>query len=301
MNTPFFIGRRALLKAGVAAAVVSGIGARRTCAQPPAVQAQPMIYSERSATMLSQTLDYQGARLHYQTGGQAQAPVLVLLHGGLGSIDDFSPLLPRLQERFCVIAVDTRGHGRSTFGDAALTYAQAADDVRCILRRLGVGAYSLFGFSDGGTTAYRLGAEDENVQKIITLGADWHKDHLAGNRPMFEAIDAKFLKENLPDQLAAYQACNPAPDVDKMAASLKAMWLDECSSGYPNEAMRKIKAPVLAIRGEADFLYAFADWAALAGELPDVHLMNVPFAAHEAMKEQPEMVWAAVKAFFQVA
>jgi hypothetical protein len=27
----------------------------------------------------------------------------------------------------------------------------------------------------------------------------------------------------------------------------------------------------------------------------------VPFAAHEAMKEQPEMVWAAVKAFFQVA
>ena len=149
--------------------------------------------------------------------------------------------------------------------------------------------------------AYRLGAEDENVQKIITVGADWHKDHLAGNRPMFEAIDAKFLKENLPDQLAAYQACNPAPDVDKMAASLKAMWLDERSSGYPNEAVRKIKAPVLAIRGETDFLYAFADWAALAGELPDVHLMSVPFAAHEAMKEQPEMVWAAVKAFFQVA
>lgn len=37
MNTPLFISRRVLLKAGVAAAVVSGIGARRTCAQPPAV------------------------------------------------------------------------------------------------------------------------------------------------------------------------------------------------------------------------------------------------------------------------
>lgn len=75
------------------------------------------------------------------------------------------------------------------------------------------------------------------------------------------------------------------------------MWLDKSESGYPNESVRQIKAPVLAVRGEADFLLAFDSWAALKSELPDVHLMNVPFAAHEAMKEQPEMVWAAVEAF----
>ena len=249
--------------------------------------------------MQSKFIKHQGATLHYQTGGTETAPVIVLLHGGFGSIADFAPLLPRLQQHYRVIAIDTRGHGRSTLGTAALTYAQAAEDVRQILRHEGVEKYSLFGFSDGGTTAYRLGAADKNIEKIITVGAEWHKKHLDGVRPMFEAINSDFVKENLPEQLAAYQAANPEPDAEKWAAALKAMWLDEGASGYPNENIRQIQASVLAVRGEADFLLAFDDWAALKTELPEVHLMNVPFAAHEAIKEQPEIVWAAVRAFGQ--
>ena len=246
---------------------------------------------------MTATLHYQNAELSYQLGGKADAPAIVLLHGGLGSAEDFAPLLPRLQAHFRTLAIDTRGHGRSTLGTAALTYAQAAEDARQILRHEGVEKYSLFGFSDGGTTAYRLGAEDKNIGKIITVGAEWHKKHLDSMRPMFETINLDFVKENLPEQLAAYQAANPEPDADKWAAALKAMWLDEGASGYPNENIRQIQAPVLAIRGEADFLLAFDDWAALKTELPKVHLMNVPFAAHEAIKEQPEIVWAAAQAF----
>ena len=249
--------------------------------------------------MQSKFIKHQGAMLHYQTGGKETAPVIVLLHGGFGLIADFAPLLPRLQQHYRVIAIDTRGHGRSTLGTAALTYAQAVEDARQILRHEGVEKYSLFGFSDGGTTAYRLGAEDKNVEKIITVGAEWHKKHLSGVRPMFEAINSDFVKENLSEQLAAYQAANLEPDAEKWAAALKAMWLDEGASGYPNENIRQIQIPVLAIRGEADFLLAFDDWAALKTELPEVHLMNVPFAAHEAIKEQPEIVWAAVQAFGQ--
>ena len=254
---------------------------------------------DKETSMQSKFIKHQGATLHYQIGGTETAPVIVLLHGGFGSITDFAPLSPRLQQHYRVIAIDTRGHGRSSLGTAALTYAQAAEDARQILRHEGVEKYSLFGFSDGGTTAYRLGAEDKNIEKIITVGAEWHKKHLDGVRPMFETINLDFVKENLPKQLAAYQAANPEPDAGKWAAALKAMWLDEGASGYPNENIRQIQAPVLAIRGEADFLFAFDDWAALKTELPEVHLMNVPFAAHEAIKEQPEIVWAAVQAFGQ--
>ena len=253
----------------------------------------------KETSMQSKFIKHQGATLHYQIGGKETAPFIVLLHGGFGSIADFAPLLPRLQQNYRVIAIDTRGHGRSSLGTAALTYAQAAEDARQILRHEGVEKYSLFGFSDGGTTAYRLGAEDKNIEKIITVGAEWHKKHLDGVRPMFETINLDFVKENLPKQLAAYQAANPEPDAEKWAAALKGMWLDEGASGYPNENIRQIQAPVLAIRGEADFLFAFDDWAALKTELPEVHLMNVPFAAHEAIKEQPEIVWAAVQAFGQ--
>ena len=149
--------------------------------------------------MQSKIIEYQGAMLHYQIGGTETASVIVLLHGGFSSIADFAPLLPRLQQHYRVIAIDTRGHGRSTLGTAALTYAQAADDVRQILRSEGVEKYSLFGFSDGGTTAYRLGAEDKNIEKIITVGAEWHKKHLGGVRPMFEAINSGFVKKICPN------------------------------------------------------------------------------------------------------
>ena len=59
----------------------------------------------KEVIMQSHFTDYLGASLHYQTGGKADAPVLVLLHGGFGSIDDFAALLPRLQEHFRLIAM----------------------------------------------------------------------------------------------------------------------------------------------------------------------------------------------------
>ena len=251
--------------------------------------------------MQSHFIDYQGARLHYQTGGVPHGAVMVLLHGGLGSIGDFDALLPRLQTVFRIVAIDTRGHGRSTLGTAALSYAQAAADVRHILHHLGIGCYGLFGFSDGGTTAYRLGVEDDRVQQIITVGADWHRAHVQAHRPLFEGLDVDFVRENMPVQLAAYLANNPEADAEQWLAALRGMWLDESHSGYPDDSIRRIKAPVLAMRGEADFLYAFADWAALRDALPDVHLMQIPFAAHEAIQEQADMVWAAVQAFQQAA
>ncbi|MDO4640661.1 MAG: alpha/beta fold hydrolase [Neisseria sp.] len=247
--------------------------------------------------MKSYYFDYQGARLHYQIGGLQSAPVMVLLHGGFGSINDFAALLPRLQAHYRIVAIDTRGHGQSTMGNAVLTYAQIADDARRILQDLHIEQYSLFGFSDGGTAAYKIGAADNNVEAIITVGASWHKDQLLPVRSMFKAMDANFVQENMPEQAAAYQAQNPQADLAKLTDALKTMWLDEGENGYPNEHMGRIQAPVLAIRGEADFLYSLSDWVALKNELPDVHLMNVPFATHEAIKEQPEMVWAAIQAF----
>ena len=48
--------------------------------------------------MQSKFIKHQGAMLHYQIGGTETAPVIVLLHGGFGSIADFAPLLPRLQQ-----------------------------------------------------------------------------------------------------------------------------------------------------------------------------------------------------------
>ena len=241
---------------------------------------------------------YQGADLFYRTGGKPSAPVMLLLHGGLGSGEDFAAVLPKLQQHFFVIETDARGHGRSTRGTAALTYAQLADDARRIVQAVDSGEYHVFGFSDGGTAAYRLAGEDERVQSVITVGASWHSRQLGPVREMFENLTPAFFRENMARQVAVYEALNPQPDLDALAADLRRMWLDTSASSYPGEDIAAVSAPVLAVRGERDFLFSLSDLADLHSCLPEAHLMNIPFARHEVLKEQPEILWAAVKAFY---
>ena len=170
---------------------------------------------------MTATLHYQNAELSYQLGGKADAPAIVLLHGGLGSAEDFAPLLPRLQAHFRTLAIDTRGHGRSTRGDVPLTYAQTADDARQIIEAVGLRRFHLFGFSDGGVTAYRIAAADARVQSVLTVGAQWHSRDTP--REMMASLTVADVREQMPGQVAAYQKhTTPAP--------IWTRWLPTCAA-----------------------------------------------------------------------
>ena len=94
-------------------------------------------------------------RLYVELAGNPDGPTLVLLHGGLGDLTDFNGLLDLLPAQFRFLGIDLRGHGRSTLGNGSLTYQRHQADVEAVLTHLGVDAYSVLGFSDGGITAYR--------------------------------------------------------------------------------------------------------------------------------------------------
>src|SRR5712691_7253030 len=55
-----------------------------------------------------------GLNYYYEIHGTGEP--LLLLHGGLGSIDMFRPMLPALADGRQVIAVDLHGHGRTAIG-----------------------------------------------------------------------------------------------------------------------------------------------------------------------------------------
>src|SRR5882724_12363844 len=56
-----------------------------------------------------------GISYFYEIRGHGEP--LLLLHGGLGSIDMFQPILPVLVARRQIIGIDLQGHGRTTLGD----------------------------------------------------------------------------------------------------------------------------------------------------------------------------------------
>ena len=117
-------------------------------------------------------LDVDGARIYYEVTGNENSPALLVLHGGFGNLEDFNSILPKLNKEFKVIGVDSRGQGKSTLGEQALTYEQIQKDVERVLAHLDIETVSIIGFSDGGITAYRLASLTSlNIEKLVTIGS----------------------------------------------------------------------------------------------------------------------------------
>ena len=60
-------------------------------------------------------IEVHGVSYYYEIRGEGEP--LLLLHGGLGTIEMFEPVLPILNAGRQTIAVDLHGHGRSTLGN----------------------------------------------------------------------------------------------------------------------------------------------------------------------------------------
>ena len=76
-----------------------------------------------------------GVRYYYEIHGKGEP--LLLLHGGLGSIDMFGPALPALAKSRRVIAVDLHGHGRTGLGhrNEAIEQLRVVDLLRVALEQ----------------------------------------------------------------------------------------------------------------------------------------------------------------------
>ena len=101
-------------------------------------------------------------------------PPLVLLHGGLMTIDlNFGTLLEPLAAGRQVIAEELQGHRHTADTDRPMTIEALGGDVVALLDHLGIAEADLFGFSLGGLVAYAvaLGAP-ARVGKLIVASAD---------------------------------------------------------------------------------------------------------------------------------
>jgi len=106
-------------------------------------------------------------RLYYEFHGQGEP--LVLLHGGLGAIQMFGPVLPSLAEKRKVIAVDLQGHGRAADVDRPRSVELMADDIAALIRRLGLRRVDLAGFSLRGGVALQTAVKHPEVVGRLVL------------------------------------------------------------------------------------------------------------------------------------
>jgi 3-oxoadipate enol-lactonase len=87
----------------------------------------------------------------------AGAPTVLLLHG-LGATADANwfTAYPALAERYGVVAIDHRGHGRGIRSSRRVRLADMADDAAAALDQLGIDRAVAVGYSMGGPVAQLL-------------------------------------------------------------------------------------------------------------------------------------------------
>lgn len=89
--------------------------------------------------------------------GPPGAPVLLLLHGWTASADlNYYPAYDALGERFRVVTIDHRGHGRGIRSRKPFRITDCADDAAALLDVLGIGSAIAVGYSMGGPVAQLL-------------------------------------------------------------------------------------------------------------------------------------------------
>jgi 3-oxoadipate enol-lactonase len=241
--------------------------------------------------------------LHHEIAGPDDGPVL-LLGNSLGSaMVMWEPQIAALTERWRVVRMDTRGHGRSPVPDGEYSLDDLGGDVVALLDRLGHQRVSYCGLSLGGMVGMWLAINaPQRIQSLVLcctsafLSArhNWQEriDAVldAGSvEPIADAVIGRWLtagfRDAHPDETAALRAmlvATPAAGYAGCCAAIRDMDLRD---GLP-----RITAPTLVIAGADDEATPPAHGQLIAESIPGAEFQIVSPGAHFANVEAPDDV-----------
>ena len=231
--------------------------------------------------------------MYYEIHGKGE-PIL-LIHGGLGSIGNFSNQIKAFSDSFSVIAPDSRGQGRSTGADSKITYEQMTLDVLALLDYLEIEKTHIVGYSDGGIIGLILAIKyPERVKKLIIVGTNFSP---GGLTPETIEIIKEAQPGSWPETVNGYKSISPNPDLwSILFNSIKNMWLT--SPNISTKELSLIKASTLIVCGDRDDI-KFDHTAELFNSIPNAQLFIVPGATHFVMDEKSELFNEVVLSFLR--
>jgi pimeloyl-ACP methyl ester carboxylesterase len=272
-----------------------------------------------------------GVEVFYRAAGDPSAPVLLLLHGFPTSSFMFRELIPRLADRYRVIAPDLPGFGFTEVPEKRnyqYSFEALARTLEAFTDTLGLKRYAIYVFDYGAPTGFRLAmGHPERITAIISQNGNAYEEGLGDAwgpiRTYWSAPTAE-NKEVLRQDVLTLEAtrwqythgvANPervAPESYTLDAALMErpgnkeiqldLFLDYASNVklYPKfqEYFRNAKPPLLAIWGKNDPFFIPAGAEAFRRDLPNAQVQLLD-TGHFAIETHVVEIAAAVKEFFE--
>ena len=245
---------------------------------------KPLVYGSNDTA--GKYANVNGIRLYYEEYGQGEP--LLLLHGNSQSILAFAYQIPELSKHYRVMAVDTRGQGKSTEDGKTYSYDLFADDMKAFLDHLSLDSVNVVGWSDGGNTGLIMAMKHpQKVKRLVTMGANIFIDHTVVDKHVFKEINK---------QIKAVSAA--ATEKSKNSARLMTMLLTE--PNYTFGDLKRIQCPVLVLAGEQDLIKE-NHTKGIATNIPKGTLLIAPKESHYFPVNNPKSFNKMVLDYLQKA
>jgi pimeloyl-ACP methyl ester carboxylesterase len=278
---------RRLLFVVTLSALMADLALAQAPAKPPASAARPGVAVKYGSNVQAgRTFVHDGVKLYYEVYGTGE-PLLVV-HGNGGSIGDMTAQIAHFRQRYQVIAMDSRDHGKSADSPDPLTYEKMTDDLAALVDHLKVGPVNVLGWSDGGIEALLLGIRHPaKVKKLVAMAANLN--------PSDKALH--------PETLALIKqmiAAVPAPERDTPANRrlLKVTGMMLAEPNIDPKALQTITAPTLVMAGDHDVI-TDEHTVEIFRNLRNGQLAILPDATHAVLYDNPALFNATVERFLR--
>ncbi len=241
-----------------------------------------------------------------------QGSPLVILHGLLGSSDNFRSFQKRLQQDFDVVLVDLRNHGRS-FHAEGMSYDEMAEDVENLCREEGIDCPWLLGHSMGGKVAMKIALRGELDMEGLIVADMAPKAYDGPHRELLKVLSQLDL-DFLTDRAAVDAAL--AKDVSDVATRqliLKNLqvkdegglaWKPNVNAlyrGYDDlngwDGEGRYDGPSCFIYGGRSTYLMEEDRPGIREQFPKAEFVSIPEAGHWLHAERPNDFVRAVVSF----
>ncbi|GIV44056.1 MAG: alpha/beta hydrolase [Bacteroidia bacterium] len=248
--------------------------------------------------------------LNYKTYGDSKNPNLIILHGFLGSADNWHTLSKQFSEHFCVWTVDQRNHGRSPHA-YEFNYDVLVDDLYEFIDYHKIEQPVLLGHSMGGKVVMQFAMYYPNLvnRLIVADMAPYAYSH--HHQTVLEALQnvhpGDYTKREAVDEaLSQY-----IPEWDTRQFIMKSLYyengkyqwrfyLESLLDNYEQILKpviikgKTFEKPTCFIKGEKSQYISEERWTEILDNFPNATLKVIKDAGHWVHAEKPNEFYLAV-------
>lgn len=226
-------------------------------------------------------------------------PSLILLHGALGSMEQFESWTDHLIFDFNLHKFSFEGHGGNIYQNRPFRIEHFAENLEDTIKDLKLAPANVFGYSMGGYVALYLALERPGlIGKIFTLATkfDWNAES-AKREAGF--LDPAFIREKSPGFAKTLEKRHTGMGWEKHLAATAEMMVHLGSDPPLNpERISKISIPVRIGLGDRDTMVSLSETGEYFRALPNAQLSVLPSTPHPIEKVNPERIAEEIKDFF---